>query len=252
MFRGFYNLTSSMVSENRNLNVISNNMTNVSTPGYKSEKYLATTFSQELVSRAGNRDGRNSVIGQTDMLKSSNETYTNFENVGSKETGNPLDFAIEAGGFFRIQTNNGEVYTRNGSFVTDEEGYLFLKGQGRVMGLNGPIQLPTDNISVMDDGSIFAGNQLIDQFAIVDFNDYNELMKNGEGVFIPNPEIENVGQPIPVDPQIRQGAVERSNVDALEEMTSMMTSQRSIQSSAQLLKIYDQLMSKISNDIGKI
>ena len=58
MFQGFYNLTSGILTQTRNQNVISNNMTNVSTPGYKSDKYMATTFREELMYRSGNIDIR--------------------------------------------------------------------------------------------------------------------------------------------------------------------------------------------------
>ena len=87
MFQGFYNLTSGILTQTRNQNVISNNMTNVSTPGYKSDKYMATTFREELMYRSGNIDKSNKTeIGTMAMVRASDETVTDFEPGAVEET----------------------------------------------------------------------------------------------------------------------------------------------------------------------
>ena len=128
MFQGFYNLASGMLTQNRNLNVVSNNMTNMLTPGYKKDTMLSSTFQEDLMSRTGNLD-RSNITGleDTSMFRSPTFNVTDFSQGAFEPTNQPLDFALEdENGFFQIQTQNDIVYTRNGSFIIDDQGYLAL------------------------------------------------------------------------------------------------------------------------------
>lgn len=250
MFQGFYNLTSGMLTQNRNLNVISNNMANVSTPGFRSDKYNASTFREELFSRTGNKNKSNpSALGNMAMMRGSVDTVTNYKAAGIEPTKSSLDFALTSKGFFCIQTGNGTVYTRNGSFTLDDQGYLYLPTIGRVLGENGPIRLGTDKIRVDASGTIYSqdGNTRYGQLQIVDFQNYEtQLNKTTGDVFTAT------GQAIPVNAQVVGSALESSNVDAIDQMAQMMSSQRALQSSAQVLKMYDQLMGKIVSQLGPV
>lgn len=248
MFKGYYTLTSSMLTQNRNLNVISNNLTNVSTPGFKADKAAIGSFQEELLSRVGNIDKKNPTrLNNISMINTIYETVTNYEQGAYEETGSLLDFAITDKGFFRIQTENGMVYTRNGSFIIDNEGYLSLPRVGRVMGKKGPIHLDSDKISVDNMGGIYTeGNQLIDRIDIVDFADYHQLTKAGEGIFTSNAAANSV------QPEILWKTLEMSNVNHIEEFTAMMSSQRALQSAGQILKMYDQIAGKASTEIGRV
>lgn len=250
MFKGFYQLTSGMLTQNRNLNVISNNMTNTMTPGFKRDKYVPITFQEEMMYRTGNKNKANpTALNNTSMILTEDDVYTDFKQGAFEETGNIFDFAINGDGFFQVQTEDGIVYTRNGSFVLDEEGYLTLPNVGQVLGAKGPILFDTDNIHTDPQGRIYAGDNdtFIDNFALVDFPDYTQLNKSGEGLYNANGQ-----QPEPIQGSVLWKTVERSNVDMIEEMTSMMSSQRALQSASQVLKMYDQMMSKAVNDIGRI
>lgn len=249
MFQGFYNATSGMLTQNRNLNVISNNMANVSTPGFKSDKFIATTFREELISRIGNKDKSTaSPLGTMAMIRASDETVTDFTNTAYAPTRNTLDFALSGEGFFSVQTGNGVVYTRNGSFTLDDQGYLYLPTIGRVLGENGPIRLGTDKIRVDSSGTIYSedGNTQFGTLQIVDFQNYDtQLVKTTGNVFIaPN------GGAVPADAKVVGSALESSNVDAVDQMVQMMSSQRALQSSAQVMKMYDQLIGKIVSQLG--
>lgn len=268
MFQGFYNLTSGILYQNRNLNVIGNNMVNVSTPGYKSKRMVSSTFREEMLYRNGNHDKSNPAqIGTVSMIRAARETVTSYEQGALEETGGDLDFALTKPGFFTIQDEEGNrVYTRNGSFYIDEEGYLSQASLGRVLGEDGnAIELPTDHITIDQAGNIYevplkglgvdeeGGSTddeeeavLLGKIGVVDFQDYEQLVKADNGTFTSTEE-----------PQTIQGeffwkALERSNVDPIEEMTAMMTSQRASQSAAQVLKMYDQLIGKIVSDVGRV
>lgn len=248
MSQGFYNLTSSMITQNRNLDVLSNNITNISTPGYKKDTMMATTFKEEMLSRTGNTNRSNTVnLNTTSKIVTAQETITNYAQGSFEETANPLNLALSQKGFFEIQTANGSVYTRSGAFITDAQGYLALPGAGKVMGSDGEILLETDNVRIDSNGEIYdmSGNY-IDTIKVVDFEDYEQLNKNLEGHITTN------AQPVEVNGGLVQKALEQSNVVMVEEMTAMMTSQRAIQSASQIMKMYDQMMAKATTEIGRV
>lgn len=261
MYQGFYNLTSGMLTQNRNLNVISNNMVNIQTPGYKRDKMVSSTFQEEMLYRTGRQNkGNPTPLAVTSKIRTATRTYVNYDQGSFEQTDGIFDFALSGNGFFAVQGQNGTVYTRNGSFGVDGEGFLALNNVGRVLGTDGqPIQIDNENFTVDSEGNISV-EELIDQetgetelrrmgtLQVVDFADYGQLHKEDYGVFSTNQA-----------PQQREGAqtavlwktVEKSNVDMVDEMTSMMSAQRALQSAAQALKMYDQIMAKAVNDVGK-
>lgn len=239
MFQGFYDLASNMITQNRNMNVISNNMSNVSTPGYKSDKIVETTFRDQMIYRY-DRLGK-TPIGTASRVDTIAERVTNYKDGGLRETGSVLDVGLSGNGFFTIRTENGEVYSRNGSFILDENGYLTLPGVGRVMGTNGAIRLTTDKVIIDKNGKIMSedGRTTFGRLRIVDFADYNNLTKITGGVFRSTVQPQNA-----TDVRVTQKYLEDSNVSMIDEMTAMMSGQRALQSSAQILKMYDQLIDR--------
>ncbi len=250
MTKGFYNLTSGMLSQTRRLDVVGNNMVNVTTPGYKAETYTDITFEDVLISRIGNANKDESeVIGSQSYILASDQLYVDMQNSGFELTGLNLDFALLGDGFFGVQTQDGTEYTRGGSFTLDQEGYLTSPTHGRVLGVNGqPIQLSTDKITTDNYGRIFSEDTgaLLGQIGVFDFADKSLMMKNESGLF-------NTGgqAPTTVETPIMWKALESSNVDLASEMSRMMTAQRALQSSAQILKLYDELLTKSTTEIAR-
>ena len=270
MYQGFYNLTSGMLTQSRNLNVISNNMVNVQTAGYKRDKMVSTTFQEEMLYRTGRTKKEDPTpLATTSKIKTAERTYVNYTQGGFEQTDGIYDFALADKGFFCIQTPEGERYTRNGSFSVDNEGYLVLEEFGRVLSTDdSPIQIDNENFSVDSRGHITAriitgggtgedaGETEVEDrdygtLKVVDFADYDQLHKEDNGL------ISTAQAPVAADeeaagPAIVWQAIEKSNVDMVEEMVSMMTSQRALQSAAQVLKMYDQVMNKAATDVGRL
>lgn len=242
MFQGYYDLASNMITQNRNLNIISNNMTNISTPGYKMDRMMESTFRDELVYRY-DKEGK-TPVGVVSHMNVADERVTDYTEGGIRETGYTLDVGITGNGFFVIQTAGGVQYTRNGSFNLDDEGYLVLQGFGRVQGLNGPIRVTTDELAIDSQGRVTSedGRQYFGQIRIVDFADYNQLTKVTGGMFTAAGQPQAAGN----GTTLTQSFLEDSNVSMAEEMTRMMSSQRVLQSSAQILRMYDQMMGRIT------
>ena len=253
MFRGFYTLTSNMLTQQRKLNIISNNMANVATPGFKRDNLMTTTFEEALAYRTGSVNKNHPApLGNVAMMRVPDERTTNYEQGSFDTTGRPLDAGLIGDGFFVVRTPAGEdVYTRNGSFTLDEEGYLYLQHIGRVIGDDGePIFLGTDKIQFQRDGTIVfqESNDVFGRLRIVSFTDFYPVEKMGEGMFVADAgNVFDVGLPT-----VMGGMLERSNVSAMDEMVAMITSQRSIQSASQIIKMYDLIMGKAANDIGRV
>lgn len=239
MFQGFYNLASNLIVQNRNMNIISTNMTNVSTPGYKNDRLVQGTFRDELLYRFENES--RIPVGETSRINTAAEKVTDYEQGFLRETERKLDIGLNGNGFFTIQGEGGAVYTRNGSFNIDNAGYLVLQGVGRVQGTNGPIQVDTEEFVVNKDGYVLSpdGRRVYGRLSIVEFADRNQLEKLEGGVFRSGAQPQAAQNTV-----VKQGFLEDSNVSMVQEMTNMMNGQRSLQSSAQLLKMYDQLSGK--------
>lgn len=254
MYQGFYKLASGMLTQSRNLNVISNNMTNIQTAGYKSDTMVSTTFDEELLRRMANTGDNNpTAMGMISMITSAEQTYTDFEQGSFKATEGIYDFALSGKGFFCVQTADGERYTRNGAFYVDEQGYLSLAEAGRVLSQNGqPILIQNENFTVDQAGTISYNGQVYGQLKIVDFEDYGQLHKEDNGLFSTEQTAVSVFNTANNQTAVVWQSLEESNVDLVEEMTNMMSAQRALQSAAQLLKMYDTIMSKSSTEIGKL
>lgn len=249
MFKGFYNLTSGVLTHQRNLNVVANNMTNISTPGYKQDRYTATTFDEVMYSRVGNKDSLGTEIGRQSYIRATSDIDTDFTQGVFEPTGLPLDFAINGEGFFAVQDENGQVaYTRSGNFSLDQEGYLCLPGYGRVLNpQGGAIQLNTDKVHADKQGVIYYDEGgALGQVGIYTFADTAALDRNVQGLFT------GAGAQVAEAGEVLNGYVERSNTDIMKQMTDMITYQRSLQSAAQAMKMYDSLMTKATNDVGRL
>ena len=264
MYQGFYNLASGMLTQSRNLNVISNNMVNIQTAGYKQDTMVSSTFGEEMMYRsARNGTGEPIPLAPLSKIKTAAETYVNYDQGGFEQTDGIYDFALGDKGFFCVETPNGERYTRNGSFSADEEGYLTLEGVGRVLSAEDqPIQIDNENFTVDERGNIIAvittGSETDSEeeieileygtLKVVDFADYGQLTKEEGGLFsTAQAPLETATETV-----VLWKTLEKSNVNMVDEMTSMMSSQRALQSAAQVLRMYDQIMSKSVTDIGRL
>ncbi|MCX4370460.1 MAG: flagellar hook-basal body protein [Dysosmobacter sp.] len=252
MFKGFYNLTSAMLTHQHNLNVIGNNMVNISTAGYKQERYTASTFDDVMYSRVDVNHSSGTEIGRQSYIRAASQIYTDYSQGIPEPTDLPLDFAIVGDGFFAVQDQEGEVaYTRMGNFSLDDRGYLCLPGFGQVLNPQGqPIYLGTDKIRGDGRGVIYYNQEdgesvAIGQLGVYSFEDNEALVRNDRGLFT------GEGAQQSQNYEIWNKYLERSNSDMVKQMTEMITYQRALQSAAQVSKMYDQLMAKATGDVGR-
>lgn len=248
MSRGFYALTSGMLTQQRKIDISSNNVSNLNTAGYKKEQSVTTNFGSLLINKyKQNGINEESVpLDNVSIIRTMAENNTIHSQGTLEQTDRNTDFAIMGAGFFSVD-NGGEIlYTRNGSFNIDNEGYLVLQSSGRVQGEYGEIYVGSDEFQ-FNNGKIIVDGEEVDSLAVYDFLDYNSLNKTGEGMYTSAEDPELVE-----NPEVLNGTIERSNVDVTKEMTDIMASQRSLQTAAQAFKIYDMIQDKAVNEIGKI
>ena len=258
MLRGFYTAASGMVTQEKKLNAYANNITNANTAGYKKDNLVAGTFGEHLINRMNAyQEGGRTPVGPGVFMQVVDEKYTVFSQGGFEQTGRPLDMALQGDGMFVVQDAQGEQYlTRDGQFSIDEEGYLMLPGFGRVQGENGDIELATSDIGVDGIGNIYVAEEdedeptLVDRLLIAIPDDYTALEKAANGLYTPG-EFVLATDETP-DVMVRQSWVERSNVNMAEEMTRIISSQRSLQSCSQIVKMYDELAEQTNQKVSHV
>ena len=211
-----------MNAQQTNLEVIANNIANINTTGFKADRSLF----QEYLMPVAHED--NFVGGDRRLsFVQDRATFHDFSQGAVEETKNPLDVAIDGGGFLVVQTPAGERYTRDGSMQINNQGQLVTTSGNPVLGTNGPIVFqPTDHdISIAADGnvSVLEGVNRIDsirgKLRLVNFAQAQRLLKEGSNLYSAGEG--NAAQP-DITSKVNQGFVERSNVNSVVEMSRMI------------------------------
>ena len=252
MVKGLYTAWTGMLDEQNRLDILTNNLANADTTGYKKEG--CTTQSFDSVYGIKVKDltvgGVNENIGKLSLGAKIGETYRDWSNGSFISTSSNYDFALSGEGMFSISFTNklGEestLYTRDGSFQMNSEGYLVTKDGDFVLGENGPIQLPTDlsELSVQPTGEIYADGQYIDRFALVNFEDYNYVEAYGENLY----RAVDGATFTDATATVNQGYLESSNINVVSEMVDMITIAREFESNQKVMTTIDEMLGKMVN-----
>ncbi|MDR1673945.1 MAG: flagellar hook basal-body protein [Oscillospiraceae bacterium] len=237
MLSGFYTAASGILTQQRNLSVVSNNMANSQTVGFKSDRLVTSTFDHTLMTRI--ERGTRTHIGTTSPISTVDDIVTNLESAGYKSTERPFDMAISGEGYFNIMGLERQYMTRNGNFNIDQEGYLVLEGIGRVLGENGAVNVGGSDFTVDYDGSVYDGNMnYIDRLLVTVPDEGVELQKYNNGLFSSN-QVQIVG-----NATVFQKLLERSNTDMNEEYTRLMEAQKAFTACSNALQIMDTMNSR--------
>lgn len=252
MVRGFYSAAAGVMAKQKAIDAISNNITNTSTAGYKSQSTIESSFGEHLVSRMEPSSGagkRN--IGPGSFMTVNAKTYVDHTQGMMENTGRSVDLAIVGEGFFVISNEkHGNLLTRNGQFELDERMDLTLPGIGKVQDENGRnINLKNSDFTVGDDGTIYIEGRTVAKLNIAAGEDLDEMIKIGEGVFIRDTGQTRAGKE---SFNIVQGFFEKANVNIAKEMSRIIASHGNYQSCTQVLRIYDRLNELTVNRIGSL
>lgn len=251
MIRSFYIAGTAMATHVDRMDVLTNNLTNVDTTGYKKDKIISRSFSDVLMARLNDpyvlSVSKN--IGPQNNGIHIDEIVTDFSQSGFDETARLSDFALEGTGFFVVETPDGPKYTRDGSFFVNDDGDLVNSDGYYVSGVNGHIRVGAGDFSVNAQGEVSVDGQVVNQFRLATFDDLTGLRKSGDNLYI-----NYTNQPVrtPANIQVKQGFLETSNVDTAEEIVRMMELTRSFSYNQRVLSMVDQSLEKTVNEIGRV
>lgn len=257
MVKGLYTAYTGMLNEQRRLDILSNNLANADTNGYKKEGTTSQTFADELAIKIHDSSSYRlpQGLGSMSMGVHIGETYTDYSQGNFKITDGRTDFALDGDGFFSIEFtdkagNTSVKYTRDGAFVVNTQGYLVTKDGDYVLDRGGArIQVdPNLLITVDGEGNIFQNNQTVGNIGVVDFEDYNYLAKYGENLY----DLVDGGANIESEAKIVQGTIETSNVNVVSEMVNMITISRAYQAGQKVINTVDTTLEKAANQVGKV
>ena len=248
-------------AQQNRLNTISNNLANVNTTGFKRGRAMFEDLLYQNVRQAGGQ------TSQDTQLPSGLQVGTGVRTVATQklhtqggllQTENGLDLAVQGRGFFQILQPNGTVaYTRNGEFQTDSTGSMVTSSGYK---LQPEINIPADaqSVTIGADGVVTAtlkGNPQPTQLGIIqlaDFVNASGLQPVGENLFI---ETAASGAPQAAAPtqgglgSLVQGALEGSNVNVVEELVSMIETQRAYEMNSKAISTTDQMLQNVSNNL---
>jgi flagellar basal-body rod protein FlgF len=241
MLRGLYTAATGMAVQRSRMDVLTNNIVNASTTGFKKDGLLSSTFAEVLIERQSDpyilRASKE--VGPYSFGTHIDEVYTDFSEGNIESTGNTTDLAIAGEGFFTVETPEGERYTRNGRFHVNQEGFLVNEDGYYLLGENGRIRAGGGSLSVDSMGNVTADSAARDRLRIVRFDDAGALRKQGNSLYYAF----NAAAPTAAgDVRIMQGCLEGSNVDIAAEMTDMITVYRTYEANQRILSMTDETL----------
>jgi len=251
MIKGLYSAVSAMVMNAARQQVLSHNIANLETPGFKQILTVAEDFMQnQSVYTTGNNLTRSvDYIGKLGLGTQIGPKYIDFEQGALQDTDNPLDFALQGNGFFSVKTPDGNRYTRDGRFLRDADNTLVTVEGFQVLDDAGqPIQLPDGEISVAASGAISVNGTAVATLGIGVFTDPRAELQHTEGNLFTGPTA-STGEDVP---QIAQGYLEISNANPTQLMTQLVEVARSYEAAQNLVRNQDELLGKSIASLGRI
>ena len=225
------------------LDVISNNLANYATAGFKEDKPYFRDIMQFF------SDNRFASQRRNASLSRSINSATNFSPGVIRQTGNELDVAIQGDGFFVAQKDGQEIFTRCGTFRLDEEGRLTTPDGSLVMGEGGEIVVGPGALEVDSEGNIMVNGETIDKLKIIEFDDHKKLQKRSGNFF------ENKGAANPNDEpefKIVHKALEMSNVNPVRQLAELVDAGRSFEAYQKIIKIIDDINQSSTSTLGRV
>ena len=214
--------------------MISNNLANINTSGFKRDDIVFDVLKH----------------GYEEELPI--DQYTDFNQGDIKSTGNLMDFAISGEGFFTLDSNEGQVFTRNGHFSISADGIIEDSFGNQLLGSSGPVEVLGQNgvpgeVRITEKGEVMVDGDIINKLMITDFQDKNELEKIGSNLFKPNEGVS--GETIDSN-GIVQGFLETSNINPVSEMVNLIDMHRQFEATQKVMRTFDQIAEDAINEVG--
>jgi flagellar basal-body rod protein FlgG len=256
LIRGLYTSVSGLIALQNDQEVTTNNIANVNNTGYKKRELTKSSFEDVMISNRqkllGDKYVKNN-IGSLNFGVKVNDVETVFTQGAFKATDNMTDFAIDGRGFFVAQNGNQEVYTRDGNFKINEQGYLITNDGSQVLGINNttgakePIYIGDSKFSLDGENNInIDGIGATHKLLTADFANYNNLEPIGDNYSTLDNPIYNAKV------NVRQNFLESSNVDPATELVNLMEIKRQFETNQKFVKMQDETVQKAANELGRV
>jgi flagellar basal-body rod protein FlgG len=239
--------TSGAEAQRLRLQILSNNLANINTAGFKEDRAVFRV-SEDIATppnQAPEALSTTALMGASVIPLTS---LTDFSPGPIQQTGNLLDLAIEGDGFFSIQTEEGLRYTRNGAFTISPEGWLATSEGDAVLGEGGEITVEGADIHIDEAGNVIVDGTPVDKLRLVTISDPAALRKIGKTLF----ELDEArGSEEPLSSGgVRQGFLEGSNVNAVKVMTELIEVQRGYESYQKMIQTMGEMASRVISGVG--
>lgn len=240
LIKGIQKIATSMVPRERLQEVIANNLANAETSGFKKDSLFLRYVKEQ--------QGLRGTITPSWELRMIDKIYTDYTEGALDPTGRDLDLAIQGEGFFVVQTPSGEAYTRNGSFSISPSGQLVNSDNYPVLTDGGPLTVQGGSLTVTGAGQVYVDNAALGTLRIVDFDKPYQLQKFNASLYKAPANV----SPKQASPAVvRQGYLEKSNVDVLREMVDMIESYRMFETGQKMIQIQDESLGKTVNELPR-
>ncbi len=249
MVRGLFIAGTGMFTQQRRMDVVTNNITNAETIGFKKDTMVTNSFRDLIIDRIRDPNSGSRRVGPLNTGIFSDETLISFARGAMEQTDRYTDMAIEGDGFFVVETTEGERYTRAGDFYVNNEGYLLNPDGLYVLGEEGRLQTGV-NFTLAVDGTITRQDGTeAGRLRIVDFEDRLVLRKQGHNLFYAH----NDAPATPLEtPRVIQNMIENSNVDIGREIVDMIEVTRSYEANQRIARMTDETLNRAVNDVGRL
>lgn len=238
-------LGNAMLNYEKKISVVSNNIANANTPGYKTDSMIARSFDESLSEKIENSVNKRDDVTKYTQLNS----YINYEQGDLMKTEDARDIALKGEGFFVINVNGQERYARTLKVTSDLDGYLVDQHGNRIQGVNGDILVGENQVTVARNGFVIANDnyEILGQIRTVSFDTLNLIGKAWGGYY------ENNGSnTVASEAEILQGYQEQSNLDITEEYLRMMSISRSYETTQKVIQMIDEVNGKTAIEIGQV
>lgn len=228
----------------RELDIVANNIANADTVGFKVENLMVET---EPMRPATTLPGPKPVKFVIDR-----SVGRDFGQGSLRTTGATFDLAIEGDGFFKIQTPDGERYTRDGRFTMDALGRITTQAGQPVLDDGGGeivVDLERGKVTIGADGTISQGEERVGKVGVVRFQELSVLEKTGDNLYLNSSNAAPLAAP---EAKVRQGMLEGSNVNPVVELTRMMEVTRAYESMAKMMDANAELSRRSVERMGKL
>ena len=250
MINGYYDAAGGMVTQFNRLNIISNNLANVNTPGFKQDNIIIGNFERlfsekrdKLPLENNTKEAAKFINRNLNKVPIVVEEYTDFSVGNIQRTSNPLDVALKQKNAFFSVDANGEKLTRAGNFNLDNDGYLITKEGFKVLDIkNRPIQIPLNakKITIDKNADIYVDGVFIATMKIIKIDNLKTLQKIGNTLYKFDPNRAKID----TTNTTLQGFLEKSNINPVVEMTNLIDTNR-------LVEAYQKVMTTFMDDLNK-